>query len=176
MQKIKYIIIFTLLLALGLLYVQLSDYDKITNTLLNENSSSYKNIEKLNNQIILLENTNLELNNQVKSLENNNTNLNNQIVELQEEIISIDESISISQLPTQEYSSTDITETTVDINQEISLINKNNSEWLLNNLPVIPNATIALMLKLVINLVFNIIYPYCSLNLIFLILFLEALI
>ena len=142
MQKIKYIIIFTLLLALGLLYVQLSDYDKITNTLLNENSSSYQNIEKLNNKIILLESTNVELNNQIRSLENNNTKLTNQVVELQEEIISIDENISISQLPKLQYTSADTTETTIDINQEILQINKNNSEGLLNNLPVIPNATI----------------------------------
>ena len=127
MQKIKYIVIFTLLLALGILYVQLSDYDKITNALLNENSSSYKNIENLNNKIILLENKNTILNNRITSLENNNSNLNNTITQLQEEIIAIDENLSISNLPIQQYTTID-TNTTINnslnINEEILLSSK----------------------------------------------------
>ncbi|MEA2018338.1 MAG: hypothetical protein U9N59_07810 [Campylobacterota bacterium] len=131
MQKIKYIIIFTLLLALGLLYVQLSDYDKITNTLLNENSSSYDKITKLQNKITLLESENIELNNNVSLLKDENLNLNSRVTTLQDKIISMDETISISKLPIQENILDETNETissALDIHQEI-LLNSNNNTF-----------------------------------------------
>ena len=145
MQKIKYIIIFTLLLALGLLYVQLSDYDKITNTLLNENSSSYKNIETLNNKVILLENKNIELNNQIELLEDKNTNLNKQLITLQEEIISIEENISISQLPIQPNIITDTNKTinsSLDMHQEVLLNSQSDESIEEFNMPIEPKVTL----------------------------------
>ncbi len=54
MQKIKYIIILILALALVFLYIQLTDYDKISNSLLQQNSSSSKKIENLESQISTL--------------------------------------------------------------------------------------------------------------------------
>jgi septal ring factor EnvC (AmiA/AmiB activator) len=54
MQKIKYIIILILALALVFLYIQLTDYDKISNSLLQQNSSSSKKIENLESQVSTL--------------------------------------------------------------------------------------------------------------------------
>jgi len=54
MQKIKYIIILILALALVFLYIQLTDYDKISNSLLKQNSSSSKKIENLESQVSTL--------------------------------------------------------------------------------------------------------------------------
>ena len=91
MQKIKYIIIFTLTLALGMLYIQLSDYQKITSTLLENNSKNKNNTTELQNKIIFLETENLQLLNTIITLEetlaltqiqnnNNYTNDNNQSI------------------------------------------------------------------------------------------------
>jgi len=54
MQKIKYIIILILALSLIFVYIQLNDYDKISNSLLQHNSSSSKKIEDLENQVSTL--------------------------------------------------------------------------------------------------------------------------
>ena len=69
MQKVKYVIIFTLLVALGLLYIQLDDYDKISNSLLQENISSNDEIKTLNEKVQDLQNENELLQNKVYSLE-----------------------------------------------------------------------------------------------------------
>ena len=71
MQKIKYIIIFTLLLALGMLYIQLADYKNITSTLLENNKSNKNTIQTLTNQISLLKAQNEQLQNQIITLEEN---------------------------------------------------------------------------------------------------------
>ena len=55
MQKIKYIIILNLALSLVFVYIQLSDYDKISNSLLQQNSSSSKKIEDLESQVSTLQ-------------------------------------------------------------------------------------------------------------------------
>ena len=73
MEKVKYIIIFTLILALGLIYLQLIDYKNITNTLIKQNN----NFE-----------------NQVKNLNTNNTQLHNKIQSLEKEIIILEENLS----------------------------------------------------------------------------------
>jgi len=69
MQKIKYIIMFTLTLAVGILYVQLSDYQNITNVLLAENSNSNSITKSLQNTISNLKTENSQLTAQVISLQ-----------------------------------------------------------------------------------------------------------
>ncbi|MGB5866721.1 MAG: hypothetical protein WBG69_02500 [Arcobacteraceae bacterium] len=69
MQKIKYIIIFTLTLALGILYLQLTDYQNITNMLLQENTSSNTKTKNLENKILSLTEQNTQLQNRIISLE-----------------------------------------------------------------------------------------------------------
>lgn len=54
MQNIKYLIILILTLALGFVYLQLTDYDKISQTLLQKDSSSIKKIDSLEKQISTL--------------------------------------------------------------------------------------------------------------------------
>ena len=72
MQKVKYIIIFTLLLILGIVYLQLIDYQNISSTLLDNNT---KNTQIHN-----------ELKNKISSLKLENKELNNRIIILEEEI------------------------------------------------------------------------------------------
>lgn len=92
MQKLKYIIIFTLLLALGLLYVQLDDYDKITNELIQDNRSSLQNKTYLDQTIEQLKTTNNEL--------------EITITKLNEKIISLEEKNHILQIQLYEQNST----------------------------------------------------------------------
>jgi len=69
MQKIKYIIIFTLALALGMVCIQLIDYQKITSTLLENNSENKNKNEALENTVISLTEKNEILQNKIISLE-----------------------------------------------------------------------------------------------------------
>lgn len=69
MTKIKYIIIFTLVLALGMVYIQLADYQDITSTLLENNSDNKNTTIQLKNKITTLETQNQELQNTIISLE-----------------------------------------------------------------------------------------------------------
>ncbi len=82
MQKIKYIIILVLVLLLGFVYLQLTDYDKISNSLLQQNSSSSKKIENLESQI-----STLQAENQL--LHENISNLKEKIFLLEEELVLI---------------------------------------------------------------------------------------
>ena len=68
MQKIKYIIIFALALALGLLYIQIDDYDKISNSLLKENISSNDEIKSLKDTIEELQTQNTLLKEELTAL------------------------------------------------------------------------------------------------------------
>ena len=70
MTKIKYIIIFTLVLALGMVYIQLADYQKITSSLLENNSDNKSKSIELENKIIFLETQNQELKDTITSLTN----------------------------------------------------------------------------------------------------------
>ena len=54
MQKIKYIIIATLLLALAIIYFQLLNYKNISSLLLKENTNLLNKIDDLNANIVLL--------------------------------------------------------------------------------------------------------------------------
>jgi hypothetical protein len=69
MQKIKYIIIFTLILALAIIYTQLSNYQTITSSLLRDNTNNNINTKELQNKIILLETQNQLLTDEIISLE-----------------------------------------------------------------------------------------------------------
>lgn len=69
MQKIKYIIIFTLLVALGMIYIQLVDYKNIAISLVNENTTINKNTNLLNNKLNSLQIENEKLKNTILSLE-----------------------------------------------------------------------------------------------------------
>jgi len=69
MEKIKYIIIFTLTLGLGILYVQLLDYQKIASSLLQENANYTNKINNLQNEIELSTSNNIKLNNKIIFLE-----------------------------------------------------------------------------------------------------------
>jgi hypothetical protein len=55
MQRITYIITTILLLAIGILYLQLLDYKNITSVLLKENTSLINKTYNLNDKVILLE-------------------------------------------------------------------------------------------------------------------------
>ncbi len=77
MKKIKYIIIFTLLLALALIYKQLIDYKDIANTLLSEVNNLDKQTkilkqqtEEQSNKIIELEQTHIEQEDYITTLKN----------------------------------------------------------------------------------------------------------
>jgi len=100
MEKIKYIIIFTLVLGLGLLYMQIDDYDDITNSLLLDSKSSHKNKLTFQKQILTLQTENTKYNQKINLLEINNTELNDKILILQEQIISLEENHSLSKIKT----------------------------------------------------------------------------
>ncbi len=51
MEKIKYLIIFTLIIALGLLYIELTNYKNITNQLITTNNTQEKEISNLENKL-----------------------------------------------------------------------------------------------------------------------------
>lgn len=69
MQKISYIIIFTLLLALSMVYIQLADYQQITSSLLKNNTNHKETIKKLENRISTLEQEHQEFQNTIITLE-----------------------------------------------------------------------------------------------------------
>ncbi|MGK0255763.1 MAG: hypothetical protein ACI81I_000369 [Arcobacteraceae bacterium] len=79
MQKMKYIIIAILLLALGIIYLQLLDYKNITSILLKENTTLINKTYDLNDKIISLEESlsikEIELNK--LNFINNTTKINN---------------------------------------------------------------------------------------------------
>ena len=84
MTKIKYIIIFTLVLALGMVYIQLADYQKITSTLLENNNDS--------------KNAKIKLKNKITTLENKIITLETENQQLQDKIISIEETQALTQI------------------------------------------------------------------------------
>ena len=81
MQKIKYIIIFFLLLVLAMIYMRLMDYENITNTLLQENNKQHSKTKDLENKISILEN-------KTAILQNEKILLENKIITLDETLLS----------------------------------------------------------------------------------------
>jgi len=127
MQKVKYVIIFTLLVALGLLYIQLDDYDKISNSLLQENISSNDEIKTLNEKVQDLQSENELLQNKVYSLEQ-------QLLEQERNITlsklddnySIDNTLDLNNSIEQEINDTQtIRSDEINIQPKITLDNEN---------------------------------------------------
>ncbi len=100
MQKIKYIVIFILTLALIFVYIQLDDYNKISNSLLQHNSSSS---EKINN-----------LQEKISNLENENEELKNSIFIFKEKIFLLEEELELSKCKNKD------TNTTITLDNNIS--------------------------------------------------------
>ena len=69
MKKIYYVIIFIFIIALGMLYIQLIDYQKITTSLLENNKQSIDKITELKNNTFNLESQNKVFQEQIISLE-----------------------------------------------------------------------------------------------------------
>jgi len=69
MQKINYIIIFTLVLALGMIFKQLTDYKTITEQLLQTNTESQQEIKNFENKVLTLVDENGNLQNKIISIE-----------------------------------------------------------------------------------------------------------
>lgn len=84
MQKITYVIILVLTLALGMVYIQLADYQGITSSLLKDNQDYKNTIKNIKSEQTLLETENSELQNRVILLEENlalkQLELNNQYI------------------------------------------------------------------------------------------------
>lgn len=126
MQKIKYIIILILALALVFLYIQLTDYDKISNSLLQQNSSSSKKIENLESQI-----STLKAENQV---------LQDTIVTQKQKIFLLEEELVLIKYDRDDTNTTNIdtnttindTNTTIE-NQEIQKDEKSIFDKIFNN-------------------------------------------
>jgi cell division protein FtsB len=69
MEKIKYLIIFTLLLVIGILYFQLENHQKLTDTLIIENNTLLRESKAQEEQITELNDEITVLNDQILSLE-----------------------------------------------------------------------------------------------------------
>jgi cell division protein FtsB len=131
MQKIKYIIIFTLLLALAIIAVQLSDYQNITSSLLQENNSINK--------------TTLTLNKEIKSLKEQNEIL-------QAKILSLEEQLSRQNIESNQFNFSNENNTTINsiqtqepipVEQEKSIFtNDTTNEQNSQNIDVKPNIKI----------------------------------
>ena len=81
-EKIKYLIIFTLILSLGILYTQLANYKNLTNALILENNKL--TIQNNKNQKEILSNKNL-----IQQKEIIIKQLNNNIITLDENILKL---------------------------------------------------------------------------------------
>ena len=92
MQKIKYIIIFTLILILAMVTIQLLDYQKISTNLIDDNSLSAQKNRELTQKITLLEEKNIELQDKIISLEED---LLTNSLKLQEDSFAVDYNSSI---------------------------------------------------------------------------------
>lgn len=84
MQKITYVIILVLTLTLGMVYIQLADYQQITSSLLKDNQEYKNKLEHMQSNKTLLETENQQFQNTIISLEENlalkQLELNNQYI------------------------------------------------------------------------------------------------
>lgn len=85
MQKIKYLIILTLGILLTLVYLQLDDYDNISNSLLEDNIKANQTIQELQETIQTLKDQNEKLQEDIVFLYNKVDNLNLEIEYLEHE-------------------------------------------------------------------------------------------
>ncbi len=113
MKNIQYIIIFTLLIALGLIFTKTINYENITDELLSENI-------KKTNKIKYLESQNSTLNQTIINLKNNLSQEKNNTKQLEEQIILLE-----SNLP---YIDNDDTNNTIHENNTIEEVEQPNLE------------------------------------------------
>jgi len=89
MQKIKYIIIFTLLLALALVYIEMVNYKEIANQLLNQNNSIENRYITKNKETIKLDKSLDEANTLNQNLKDENKILKQKIIDLEENLTNM---------------------------------------------------------------------------------------
>lgn len=87
MQKLKYLIILSLGILLTLVYVQLDDYDNISNSLLDDNIKANQTIKDLQETIGNLKKQNEKLQEDIVFLYNKIDNLNLEIESIENEAI-----------------------------------------------------------------------------------------
>ena len=80
MQKIKYIILFILLITIAMIYMQLVNYQNITSTLIQENTIQNKKSKDLEHKIVSLEN-------KIETVTNEKIELQNKMIILDEELL-----------------------------------------------------------------------------------------
>jgi len=126
MQKIKYLIIFTLILALGLLYLQIIDYKIITNQLISTNSTLESEQKTLSNELnkTKIENINLKetIKNQNQKIITLEENLTNQKIQIKEINFTIPQTtLDYKDIPNIENNVTKIDNDKIDISPSIFL-------------------------------------------------------
>ncbi|MBD3841431.1 MAG: hypothetical protein IE909_06020 [Campylobacterales bacterium] len=131
MEKIKYLLILSLILTCGIFYVQLQEYKQISKTLLVQIEDKEFENNKLNNQIQELSTTS---NDYKKAIENLNTIIDNK----QNKIISLEE--NLSKMTIKNLIQNDINYTNEDLNYIITIptFEQNNSSETLD-IPLTPN-------------------------------------
>ncbi len=90
MKNITYIIIFTLLLALGLIFTKIINYENITDELLLENIKQTNNIKSLESKNLTLNQTIINLQKDIQNIENNLSQERNNTQQLEEQIIQLE--------------------------------------------------------------------------------------
>lgn len=130
MQKIKYILIFTLTLALGLLYYKTDNYQKLSNILLSKNNQMTQEHRDLEEKI--------------ENLKDQMLYRDGKILTLNEKIIKLEEKLLLSQMKMADVNYT--IQTTEDITHIIPP-NLNNSiddddNTTTNDINITPNITI----------------------------------
>ena len=108
MKYLKYIIIFTLLLLLGLLYLQLHNYQNITTTLLSKNHTLNQNKIDLQDKIVSLK----------EQIDKQNEKINT----FQKNIISLEENLSLLKLKVVD---TNYTQPQSDLNLSNEILKSN---------------------------------------------------
>lgn len=114
MKNITYIIIFTLLLALGLIFTKIINYENITDELLLENIKQTNNIKSLESKNLTLNQTIINLQKDIQNIENNLSQERNITQQLDAQIILLK-----SMLPYIDNNDSNDTNITTDIEEYI---------------------------------------------------------
>ena len=125
MQKIKYILIFTLSLALGLLYYKTDNYQKLSNILLTKNNQMSQEYQVFEEKI--------------ENLKDQMLDRDGKILTLNEKIIKLEEQLQLSQMKVEDINYT--IETPETITHIIPPV-LSNEENISNNIKLTPSITI----------------------------------
>lgn len=145
MKNITYIIIFILVIALGLLYTQLVNYQNIIDNLLYENNQQTETITILNNDKLELNNNIENLHTKITTLENNlshelntSNNLKNTIEEQNKNLLEHNITIKVEDI--------NYTIPTNDLNISLEpvpqIVESNDTTTAIEQLDVKPNITL----------------------------------